>query len=81
MSDKILSDLRRIAQTYPTRGTQDAVIAAVDEIQRLRSDLAAARSLLAEANLWVREFDDDRGTDSLYERIRAALAREKNDGP
>lgn len=46
MSDKILSDLRRIAQTYPTRGTQDAVIAAVDEIQRLRSDLAAARALL-----------------------------------
>ena len=34
--DKVLSDLRRIAQTYPVRGVQDAVIAAVDEVQRLR---------------------------------------------
>jgi len=45
--DKVLSDLRRIAQTYPVRGVQDAVIAAVDEVQRLRAQLAAARAALA----------------------------------
>ena len=53
MTDRILSDLRRMAQTYPTRGTQDAVIAAVDEIVRLRSDLAAARAD-AERYRWLR---------------------------
>ena len=37
MTDPILSNLRRIAQTYPTAGVQDAVIAAITEIERLRA--------------------------------------------
>ena len=46
MTDKVLSDLRRIATTYPTVGVQDAIIAAITEIERTRADLAAARALL-----------------------------------
>lgn len=46
-------------------------------ILELTRELAAARALLAEANLWVREFDDDREPDSLYERIHAALSEGK----
>ncbi len=54
--------------------TEGDLVATRAERDTYRQDLAAARALLAEANLWVREFDDDREPDSLYERIHAALS-------
>ncbi len=68
--DKVLSNLRRIVQTYPTRGTQDTVIAAVDEIQRLRKEVIGWQTLAEEAG---KKMEQARAERDAYAKAMAQM--------